>query len=120
MGTKEDPNVSRLVVAFLRSYAGMTQAELATAAGMGQGYISRCESGRNVPSEETLHRLAKGAGVRWPLIAPLRSFCAAFVAAAARPASTEPGTLDREALERAILEPALLAVNAYLLEESAE
>lgn len=32
----------------------------------------------------------------------------------------EPGALDREALERAILEPALLAVNAYFLEEGAE
>lgn len=115
---KEDPNVSRLIVAFLRSYAGMTQAEMATAAGMGQGYISRCESGQNVPSEETLRRLARAAGVRWPLMGPLRSFCAAFASAAARPASMEPGALDAEGFERAVLEPALLAVNAYLLEDA--
>lgn len=117
---EEDPKVSRLVVAFLRSYADMTQTELATAAGMGQGHISRFESGKKVPSEEILRRLAKAAGVRWPLVAPLRRFCATFASAAARPELSGSGDLDVEMLKQVVLEPVLLAMEAYLLEENAE
>jgi transcriptional regulator with XRE-family HTH domain len=114
---EEDPKVSRLVVAFLRSYADMTQVELAMAAGMDQGHISRFESGKKVPSEEILRRLAKAAGVHWPLVAPLRRFCATFSSAAARPELSGPGDLDVEMLKQAVLEPVLLAVDAYLLED---
>lgn len=115
----EDSEDSRLVVSFLRSYGRMTQEELAAAAGMSQGLISRLESGQKVPSEAVLRRLAAAVGVRWPLVVQLRRAVAAFVAAA----KEAPGGLgvplqdDQEVFRREILEPALLALRAYELED---
>lgn len=108
----------RLVVSFLRSYGRMTQGELAAAAGMTQGLVSRLESGQKVPSEELLRRLAAAVGVRWSLVVQLRRAVGAFVAAAkeAPPAGAPPHT-EEEAFRTEILEPALLALRAYELED---
>jgi DNA-binding XRE family transcriptional regulator len=49
----------------LRKNAGLTQAELASRAGIGQGYLSEIEvvDSRKSPSTETLIALAKALGV---------------------------------------------------------
>jgi hypothetical protein len=49
MATNEEPGVLRLVVVFLRFYCDMTQGEFGRAAGVNQGYVSLCESGKKVP-----------------------------------------------------------------------
>jgi transcriptional regulator with XRE-family HTH domain len=120
METKEDPKVLRLVVAFLRVQADLTQTELARAAGMTQGHISRYESGQKVPTEEILRRLARATGVSWPLAVHVRRFCTAFLAAAARQGSVDPGANSSgEPLEQAVLENLRLALSVYRLEDDA-
>ena len=113
---EEDPNVPRLMVAFLRFHSGLTQTEFGRAAGVNQGYISRYESGDKVPTEEVLVRLARAAGVPWTLAVHLRRFVAAFLAATHRrtPAAppAPPGT---DPLEQAVLENVRLALSAYRL-----
>ena len=46
-------------VARLRTAAGWTQAELADAAGLSQGAVSKIEAGRTTPSIAIVGRLAK-------------------------------------------------------------
>jgi len=116
MATNEEPGVLRLVVVFLRFYCDMTQVEFGRAAGVNQGYVSLCESGKKVPTEEVLRRMAVAAGVPWPLVVHLRRFYSAILTATARRSAMDRGA---EPLERALLEPALLAVSSYLIEDSA-
>ena len=47
-----------------RSYAGLTQEELAKRMETSQSAIARMESGRSIPSGNTLMRLAKATGTR--------------------------------------------------------
>lgn len=113
---EEDPNVLRLVVAFLRFHSGLTQTEFGRAAGVNQGYISRYESGDKVPTEEVLARLARAAGVPWTLAVHLRRFCAAFlIAANRRPPSELPAKSGTDRIEQAVLDHVRLALSAYLL-----
>jgi tetratricopeptide (TPR) repeat protein len=116
METKEEPGVLRLVVVFLRFYCDMTQVEFGRAAGVNQGYVSLCESGKKVPTEEALRRMAVAAVLPWPLVVHLRRFYSAILTAAARRSAMDRGA---ELPERALLEPALLAVSSYLIEDSA-
>jgi transcriptional regulator with XRE-family HTH domain len=122
MDKVEDSEDSRLVVSFLRSYGRLTQEELAAAAGMTQGLVSRLESGQKVPSEQVLRRLAAAVGVRWPLVVQLRRAVTAFVAAAKEAPDTLGAPLqdEEEVFRREILEPALLALRAYELEDEAK
>lgn len=47
-----------------RHAAGMTQKELSEKTGIAQGDISKLERGTSNPSLRTLHRLAKGMGMK--------------------------------------------------------
>jgi transcriptional regulator with XRE-family HTH domain len=118
MATTEDADVLRLTVVFLRFFAGMTQAELGRAAGIEQGLISRYESGKHVPPEESLRRLAAAAGVLWSEVIFLRRVYSTILQATAR---RKAGGLDAEPLDAGgleiALERALLVVATYLDEE---
>lgn len=46
----------------LRERRGLTQVQLAEAAGVGQGYLSEIERGRKAGSADALHRLARVLG----------------------------------------------------------
>ena len=74
MAKRGDPNVLRLVVIFLRSYARMKQEQFAKKCRMDQSQVSRYENGRDSPSEEALRRMAKVAQIDWSLIVHLREF----------------------------------------------
>jgi transcriptional regulator with XRE-family HTH domain len=116
-----DPKVLRLVVKFLRSYAGekITQEEFGQAAGLTQASLSKYELGEWAPPEETLRRMAEVAGVPWPVVVHLRRFYAAVLSLAARRrAKSKPA--DTAPIERAILDSVLLAVTPHLVEQWAE
>jgi transcriptional regulator with XRE-family HTH domain len=119
MATTEDANVLRLMVVFLRFYADMTQAELGRAAGVDQGLVSRYESGKQIPPEESLRRMAVAAGVPWPQVVFLRRAYSTILRSIAR---RKPGGLDTEPPDAGVLEialeRALLGVSTYLAEES--
>jgi transcriptional regulator with XRE-family HTH domain len=115
MAQRGDPRVLKQVVSFLRCQAGMTQARFGRESRVAQPDVSRYELGHVAPSEEALRRMAKVAGIDWPLVAHLRQFYSSLLAAAARenaaPAAKPPGL--------AIPEPVLLAVTPYWIEAQA-
>ena len=115
---KDDPEVLRLVVVFLRFHARMTQAELGRAARVRQSYISELESGQRQLTEEVLRRIAVAADVPWHLVVHLRRFAAAFLFATAEGATFEEAadSFGRSTL----INPAHLVVSAYLMEDAAE
>jgi transcriptional regulator with XRE-family HTH domain len=116
MAQRGDPNVLRLVVVFLRFHADMTQTEFAKASRVDQSLISKYERlGKQAPPEASLRRMAEAAGVDWPVVAHLRHFYAAVLAATAR-RRTIPAA---EPLPLEVLEPALLAITPYLIEDQA-
>ncbi|MDK9721350.1 MAG: helix-turn-helix transcriptional regulator [Rhodospirillales bacterium] len=55
----------------LRQYRKMTQAELASSAGIAKLYLSQIETGRRTGSVETLRALAKALKVDLDMIAPV-------------------------------------------------
>jgi transcriptional regulator with XRE-family HTH domain len=116
----EETKVLRMTVVFLRFCADLTQAELGRAVGVDQALVSRYESGKQLPPEESLRRMATAVGVPWSQVIFLRrAYSMIFRAIARRRAGgldTEP--LDAGALEIA-LERALLIVATYLAEERA-
>lgn len=116
--TAEHPDVSRLVVLFLRNYARMSQVKLGQAARVRQSYLSELEQGDKVPSEEVLRRLAAATGFPWPLVAHLRRFYAALLAAIPKGATFEMAAADL--LTVTLDDSALLAVHSYLVEDIAE
>jgi transcriptional regulator with XRE-family HTH domain len=116
--TAEHPDVLRLVVRFLRDYARMSQIKLGQAARMRQSYLSDLERGDKVPSEDVLRRLAAAAGFPWLLVAHLRRFYAALLAAIPKEAAFEKAATDLRSL--ALDDSALLAVHSYLVEDIAE
>ncbi|HKI05610.1 MAG TPA: helix-turn-helix transcriptional regulator, partial [Thermoanaerobaculia bacterium] len=84
--------VLRHVVGFLRSHAGMTQAQFGKAARIDQAEISRYELGYLAPSEEALRRMAKAAQIDWGLVVHLRQFYNSFLATVANhPVGREGG-----------------------------
>ena len=54
----------------LRKWRGFTQAKLARAAGLNQGYISELEGGKKTPSVEALRALARALNVDLDLLPP--------------------------------------------------
>jgi DNA-binding XRE family transcriptional regulator len=50
-------------VKVLRKHRGLTQAELAAAAGVSQGYVAELEAGRKSGAPDTLKALARALGV---------------------------------------------------------
>jgi transcriptional regulator with XRE-family HTH domain len=112
----DSPEISRLVVLFLRQYARKSQIGFGRAAGLRQSDLSRYESGQKIPSEEILQRMAAAADISWPLVLHLRRFYTALLAAATRRAEIkEPDELAGLDFGGA----ALLAVRAYLMEDAA-
>ena len=53
-----------LALRALREERGVSQVELATAAGFKQSYVSSLENGQRNPSWNTVVRLARGLGIR--------------------------------------------------------
>lgn len=118
MARKGDPAVLRFVVSFLRTFAGMTQSEFGKAARVDQGDLSRFERAKAAPSEDQLRRMAEAAKLDEPLVAHLRRFLTALLAAAARRPQEAPGDPEALHLEEAVREAAYLAVAPYLIEEA--
>ena len=114
MAKKGDPKVLRYVVRSLRLRTDMTQAAFGQACGIDQSSVSRFETGEDAPSEDILRRMARVAGVAWPLVLHLQRFFAAFVAALGLPESGAGGQLA----EAGLLEPVRLALSPHLLEEA--
>lgn len=112
MAKRGDPSVLRQLVIFLRAHAQMTQGEFGKVSRVAQPDVSLYENGRAAPSEAVLRRMAKAAGLDWPLVVYLRQFYSAFLTAAARQ-SAVPGTTD---LDVKTLDTVLLAVTPYLLQ----
>jgi transcriptional regulator with XRE-family HTH domain len=112
-----DPAVLRHVT-FLRSVTDLTQEEFGRRSRVSQSDVSRFEAGLDAPSEEALGRMAKTAGLPWPVVTHLIRFVAAVLAAAVNPGwsgnESEAGQLPRTALSAA-----LLPVSRYLFEEEA-
>jgi len=108
----EHPRASKMMVAFLRLYADMSQTELAQAARLSsQSRVSEIESGDDkTPSEDVLRRIAAATGVRWELVTHLRRFINGFLFATERAGVSLAGSTAH---------PESLAVLAYLLEDEA-
>lgn len=117
MAKRGDPEVLRLVVIVLRSFARMTQEEFARACGLDQSGISRFEQGHQPPSEEVLRRMAAAAGMPWILVALLRRVLQALVSAANRWRAVHWGEAVQSA-ERAVLEPMRIAMAPSLVKAS--
>jgi transcriptional regulator with XRE-family HTH domain len=113
MAKRGDPNVTRLVVIVLRSYARMTQTRFGKAARVDQSDISRWELGKAAPPEEALRRMAEAAGVGWNVVLELGRFFAAMLAAVA----TGRPIFDTQPVSPEVLEPILLAIAPYLIED---
>lgn len=115
MTEREDREVLRLVVVFLRYFSDKTQADFGRDAQVDQTYISRYELGKQVPTEESLRRMAAAAGLPWHVVVQLRRFYAAVLAAAAR---GDAAALEGEStvLVHGVVERALLGVGPYFVE----
>ena len=113
----EDPDVLRLVVLFLRNYARLSQVGLGQAARIRQSTLSEIEAGHKLPSDEVLRRLAGAARVPWPLVARLRSFYAALLAAIPRNGAFQEAQDGLRTMAPG--EPLSLSAHAYLMEDEA-
>ncbi|HSS51510.1 MAG TPA: hypothetical protein VLX28_21410 [Thermoanaerobaculia bacterium] len=114
MAMEEDTSVSRLVVGFLRLLTGESQMVFGKAARVAQTEISRFELGKEIPPEDKLRRMAKEAGVPWPVEPYLHRFFAAVLAIVEEQSRSFMKPLDWQGLEHA-----LLAVSPYLVEDLA-
>lgn len=63
MAERKDPEELRVAIVFLRAVRGWDQAELAAAAGVSKGTISRYESGEASPSPRTFRRIVEAGGL---------------------------------------------------------
>ncbi len=113
MPKRGDLEVFRLLVLFLRSYADKTQMELSKASRVSQPSLSLYEKGEREPTEATLRRLAKGAGVEWTLVVQVRRFIEAFLSAVSR----QQAVSGAEPFDVSVLEPAVLAAVPFLIED---
>lgn len=116
MPKRGDPRVSRRVVGFLRFHANMTQAKFGEESRTSQADVSRYELGEQVPSEETLRRMAKAAKLEWPVVVHLRRFIGTILEATDRYLSQSPDAGAR--LDHAVLEAARLAVAPYQVDSA--
>lgn len=117
-----DPGVARMLVIFLRSYADLSQAELAAAMRSGQSTISRYETGSEIPSEDSLRRMADAVGLPWAVVMHLRRFYETVYDVATRrervAARTGSGAVDRAVLEAALLSASPSLVRLETLDPS--
>jgi transcriptional regulator with XRE-family HTH domain len=112
MAQRGDPKVLKHVVIYLRTKAGMVQAQFALAAGTTQGHVSNYEQGKTAPPEDTLRRMAEVAEVPWHVVQHLIRFLTA-----AQEAVEHGAVTGAPALNLAVLDSVLLAVLPYLVEE---
>ncbi|MFL6196551.1 MAG: helix-turn-helix domain-containing protein [Thermoanaerobaculia bacterium] len=117
MAGKGNPGVPALVVIFLRSYAGLTQAELGRASGIDQGDISRYELGYQVPSEDNLRRLAEAVDFPGPWLIHMRRYFDTLVQAIEH--HREPAEAPLEDRLREAMSLALAPYLSELLEAAA-
>ncbi|HEY2293943.1 MAG TPA: helix-turn-helix transcriptional regulator, partial [Thermoanaerobaculia bacterium] len=113
---EDEAKAARLLVIFLRSYADLKQTELGEITGLGQGAISRYETGDTVPSPESLRRISEAVVIPWPLGRELRRCFSAAIRSARRhweDLEGDAGMLD------ALLERVLIATFPYLVQELA-
>ena len=122
MAKRGDPKVLRFVVLFLRHWTGLSQRAFGKAARVTQGTLSVVEAGKKAPDEEALRRMARAAGVPWPLVVILRRFLTAFVFWLGRvsPPASPHLAEDDAPIEQAALEATRLAMLPYQIEEAAE
>jgi transcriptional regulator with XRE-family HTH domain len=112
---RDDADISRLIVVFLRAYAGKTQADFGRDSRIAQADISRFELGRQAPPEEILRRMAKAAGIPWSEVVFLRHSYFAVFARLARRAEEPSFTAQAPRLDHEALEHALLTATPYFL-----
>ena len=100
------------VVIVLRSYLGLSQAELGEVCRVSQTEISKYELGTAAVPESGLRRMAERARIDWSLVVLLQRFFTHWVPAAKRRGAraAEPPGLE-------LFQPALLAVLPYMIEE---
>jgi transcriptional regulator with XRE-family HTH domain len=106
----DEASALRLVVVFLRFYADMTQADFGKASRVDQSDISKYEKGTRMPPEEPLRRMAKAAGVDWPMVVHLRRAYKAVLTASTRRSAIP------DLPPPPLIEPVLVAVTPYLLD----
>jgi len=126
VGRRGDPEDWRLFVILLRSFKHWQAKQLAEESGVDPNMISRYETGKEVPSPETVQRLIDAVGfpAAWvePLITLLRTLRLAVGSGAARDvedgadltAGLEPLLIDSI---RLALAPACLELGALLRRE---
>jgi transcriptional regulator with XRE-family HTH domain len=110
----DDPKASRLLMLFLRFYAGLTQRELGEITGHEQTTVSRYESGQAELSPEILRQMAEAVGVPWPLARDLRRCFSSVIRSTERrwrDQGLDAGMIDT------LLQPALVALFPFVIEE---
>lgn len=111
-----EAKAARLLVIFLRSYADVTQAKLGKIAGLGQGAISRYETGDSVPTPKSLRRISEAVGIPWPIGRELRRCFTAAIRGSRRHLEDLGG--DAGGLD-VLLERAIITTFPYLIQEIA-
>ena len=116
MQRSNDVEDLRVAVGMLRAFRGWSQAELADATGLGASAVSRYESGAQVPTPQTVDRIAVAVGLPPLLTTGLLSWIrAARGVIAGKPFQTYSGdVIDAAAAE---LGNALAALMRAALEE---
>ncbi len=66
--SKDGPEDRQIAIAMLRAFRGMTQDQLAEAAGLSPGTVSLLESGQQSPRDETFAQIERGVDVDPPLV----------------------------------------------------
>jgi len=90
MKERQDPAELRVAIVFLRAVRGWDKAELAAAAGVSKGTISRYESGDAPPSPRIFRRIVEAVGVPPTTMERLFAVIRSARAAVLRPASAWP------------------------------
>lgn len=118
MGRRGDPEDWRLFVILLRSFKHWQAKQLAEETGVDANMISRYETGKEVPSPETVQRLIDAVGFpqAWvePVLTLLRTLRLAIESGAAR--EVEDGTDLTAGLEPLLIDSIRLALAPACLE----
>ncbi|HYU35617.1 MAG TPA: helix-turn-helix transcriptional regulator [Thermoanaerobaculia bacterium] len=93
---QEEPVEPGALIAFIRWLKRWKQNRLAKEARMDPSRISRYESGEDVPHPATMERILKAGGLRFPLVAAIKSFIRLIRGALASPELAEPSFLGTE------------------------
>ncbi len=69
--SKDGHEDRHIAIAMLRAFRGMTQDQIAEAAGLSPGTVSLLESGQQTPRDETFEQIERSVDVEEPLVADL-------------------------------------------------